>query len=208
MTMSQCIFLARHGRTALNAAGRLRGLADPPLDPVGEAEATRLAKDLAGSGAWLVVSSPLQRATRTAAIIADALGIEHRVDPRFNDRDYGPQTGASKSEVIQRWGSVDAAPGVEPVATVLERARPAIDALLDTPLSEGPGRAAGIPSAVIVVTHDAVIRPLIASIAPDVDVEAPTASHAKLIRADARWTVAYVDRKPAAPGTDGDADRA
>ena len=29
------VYLARHGRTALNADGRLRGLSDPPLDDVG-----------------------------------------------------------------------------------------------------------------------------------------------------------------------------
>ena len=37
------VYLARHGRTALNAGGRLRGLSNPPLDSVGEAEAQRLA---------------------------------------------------------------------------------------------------------------------------------------------------------------------
>ncbi|GAA4392811.1 histidine phosphatase family protein [Tsukamurella soli] len=196
MTAQQHLFLARHGRTALNAEGRLRGLADPPLDPVGEAEAMRLAQSLVGCGAVLVVSSPLQRAVRTAEIIATTLGIERRVDQHLNDRDYGPQTGEIKEEVVARWGSVDAAPGVEPVATVLARVRPEIDALLDTPVSPGPGRAAGVPPAVIAVTHDAVIRPLIASIDPDVRVDAPTASYAELVRDGSRWSVLAVDRKP------------
>ena len=37
------VYLARHGRTALNADDRLRGLSDPPLDQVGIADAARLA---------------------------------------------------------------------------------------------------------------------------------------------------------------------
>jgi len=32
------VYLALHGRTALNAEGRLRGLSDPPLDDIGVAE--------------------------------------------------------------------------------------------------------------------------------------------------------------------------
>jgi broad specificity phosphatase PhoE len=43
------VYLARHGRTALNAEGRLRGLSDPPLDEVGIAEVARLAEVLAPS---------------------------------------------------------------------------------------------------------------------------------------------------------------
>ena len=40
------VYLARHGQTALNADGRLRGLSDPPLDDVGLAEVARLAPDV------------------------------------------------------------------------------------------------------------------------------------------------------------------
>ncbi len=194
MTDTQYLYLARHGRTALNAEGRLRGLADPPLDPTGEAEAARLADALRDSGAELVVSSPLQRAVRTAQAIAEALGVPHRADPRFNDRDYGPQTGELKSEVVAKWGDVDSAPGVESVETVLARSLPALDALLDDPVS---GTASAAPRAVIVVTHDAVIRPLLRSIDPGVEVEVPTASYARLRRGGEGWAILDTDVKPA-----------
>ncbi|WP_209745450.1 MULTISPECIES: histidine phosphatase family protein [Micrococcaceae] len=56
---------------------------------------------------------------------------------------------------------------MEPAADVLARARPALDALL----ADSPGVS------VIVVTHDAVIRPLIASTDPTKTVLAvPTGS--------------------------------
>ncbi|HWX99407.1 MAG TPA: phosphoglycerate mutase family protein, partial [Mycobacterium sp.] len=41
MPISGCdrVYLARHGRTVLNAEGRLRGLSNPPLDDIGRVEA-------------------------------------------------------------------------------------------------------------------------------------------------------------------------
>jgi broad specificity phosphatase PhoE len=180
------LYLVRHGQTALNAEGRLRGLSNPPLDETGVAEARHLARVFAGIGPSVVVSSPLERAVHTARLIAEAAGAAHRVDERFNDRDYGPQTGEVKAEVIARWGTVDDAPGVEPTANVLARARPALDVLLDT--AEGP---------VIVVTHDAVIRPLIASIDPTKkDLAAPTGSWNDLCRTNGTWSVLTTDQKP------------
>ncbi|MDJ0457968.1 histidine phosphatase family protein [Arthrobacter sp. NQ7] len=183
------LYLARHGQTALNAEGRLRGLADPPLDAAGEAEARRLAEALAAKGSSIVISSPLQRAVHTAAAIAKRAGVAHVVDERFNDRDYGPQTGRLKTEVIAQWGSVDDAPGVESARNVLARVRPALDAVLD----ENP------EGSVIVVTHEAVIRPLIASLAPawQPELSAPTGSWNDLCRAGADWTIVAADQTPA-----------
>lgn len=37
------VYLARHGQTALNSSGVLRGLADPPLDETGQEQARQLA---------------------------------------------------------------------------------------------------------------------------------------------------------------------
>ncbi|UQX09747.1 histidine phosphatase family protein [Candidatus Mycobacterium methanotrophicum] len=75
------VFLARHGRTALNAQGRLRGLSDPPLDEVGIVEAARLADALVPKHPTAVICSPLQRAVATAHAIGAACGatvtVEH-----------------------------------------------------------------------------------------------------------------------------------
>jgi broad specificity phosphatase PhoE len=87
------VFLARHGRTALNAEGRLRGLSNPPLDEVGIAEAARLANALEPKHPTAVICSPLQRAVATAQAIGTASGAPVTVDVRLNDRDYGPVTG-------------------------------------------------------------------------------------------------------------------
>jgi probable phosphoglycerate mutase len=179
------LYLARHGQTALNAEGRLRGLADPPLDATGIAEAQSLAAELAPKNPSIVISSPLQRAARTAQILADTAGAPQVTDDRFNDRDYGPQTGQVKDEVIASWGSVDRAPGVEPVADVLARARPALDAVLDAH-----------PGTVVVVTHDAVIRPLLKAIDPTkTDLTVPTGSWNHLVRTGTAWQVHETDQR-------------
>ncbi|MFT4201893.1 histidine phosphatase family protein [Gordonia sp. (in: high G+C Gram-positive bacteria)] len=183
------VYLCRHGETALNADGRLRGLADPDLDAVGRRQADALAGALADSGTGLVVSSPLARARQTATLIAGALGVAPEVDDGFNDRDYGEWTGQVKSEVIARFGSVDAAPGVEASADVLARARPTLDKWADR------ADARGCP--VAVVTHDAVIRPLLVQFGvADDDLTVRTASYQILDRTDGAWTVRELDILP------------
>lgn len=91
--------------------------------------------------------------------------MSHDIDAAFNDRDYGPWTGHAKADVIAQWGSVDAAPGVESSATVLARAMAALDALIRS--SDRP---------IAVVTHDAVIRPILARIHPDLAPDVETGS--------------------------------
>jgi broad specificity phosphatase PhoE len=176
------LYLVRHGQTALNAEGRLRGLANPPLDELGVLEARRLAGALIEHAPFLVFSSPLERAVTTAQIIAERAGVENHPDERFNDRDYGPQTGRLKSEVV------DAAEGVEPTSNVLARALPALQSVV-----EGAG---GI--SVIVVTHDAVIRPVIEALDRSLtDLIVPTGSWNHLVLTGTRWSVVAVDQKPA-----------
>ncbi len=183
----QHLYLARHGRTVLNAEGRLRGLANPPLDEVGQAEAAALGLYLQSKDITAVFSSPLTRAVTTAQTIAEAAGVEAFADDRFNDRDYGPWTGHAKADVIAEFGSVDAAPGVEPVSQVMARARPALDAVLDH-YPDG---------AVVVVTHDAVIRPLLALLDPAVgEILAPTGSVNDLVRVGGSWRIDAVDLQP------------
>ena len=190
--MAQHIYLVRHGETSLNADGRLRGLADPELNEVGERQAVAVAAALAGVDADVVVSSPLRRAVSTAAAIAHHAAITHRVDDRFNDRDYGQWTGEVKSEVVAEWGSVDAAPGVESMDVVLSRSGPALD--------EWGAWAESRHKAVVVVTHDAVIRPLLMHIAPDLPAPTvPTGSYQVLRYDTGVWSVELTDQQAPLP---------
>ena len=150
------MYLARHGHTSLNEAGVLRGLADPTLDEVGQRQARRLAGALGSRRLAAVFTSPLRRAAQTAAAVAERAGLPAIIDERLVDRDYGPCTGVSQDEVVARWGSVDDAPGVESASIVRERA---VAGLTDI-ARRFPG------GAVVVVSHDAVNRQVLATMDP------------------------------------------
>jgi broad specificity phosphatase PhoE len=150
------IYLVRHGRTALNAAGALRGHIDVPLDEVGRDEAAAVGAVLAARDPRSVTSSPLRRAVETADAVAWRAGLVTRVDDRLADRYYGEWAGTSVQGVVARWGSLDAAPGVEPAGEVRERALAAL-ADLARDVNGAPW---------VVVSHDAVIRLALTAMGP------------------------------------------
>lgn len=185
------VYLVRHGRTALNAQGRLRGLADPPLDRIGEQQASAAATVLSVLSVHVVVSSPLRRAQRTAAVIAEIAGAPLAVDARLTDRDYGQWTGHRRSDVEREWGTVDAAPGVQPSPEVREQAMRALNDWADV-VDQQPEQA------LVVVSHDAVIRPVLAHIDPDIRrVAAGEGTYQVLTRTDGQWSITALDQQPA-----------
>ena len=105
----------------------------------------------------------------------------------FNDRDYGFWTGHHKSEVLDEWGTVDAAPGVEPTESVLARVLPALDDLAEHATNSTP---------LIVVTHDAVIRPVMKRLDPAIALTVPTGSYQRLSYSQGQWQIDLVDQRP------------
>lgn len=186
------IYLLRHGRTELNAGGQLRGRLDVPLDEVGLAEAERLGELFASVPLVAVWASPLQRSMATAGAVASRRGLPVVAAPGLADRDYGEWAGRLESEVVGRFGSVDAAPGVEPLDAFVGRAVGALERLVDA------GRAAGGP--VMAVAHDAVNRAVIAHLVPAAgareQIPQPTGCW-NLLRLDAgRWSAPVVGARP------------
>ncbi len=93
------LVLVRHGRTASNAAGRIQGRADVPLDPTGLDEAHAVARALRRFGAAALYTSPLSRAHETAAIIGRALGLAPQVWEGLTEYDFGLMSERSLEEV-------------------------------------------------------------------------------------------------------------
>jgi broad specificity phosphatase PhoE len=152
------VYLVRHGQTAHNVADELRGRLDPPLDVVGWRQASGVSFVVLGHRRIdMIVTSPLRRAMETAETVARAAGLRIETDARLIDRDYGPWAGIRKEVVEERWGSLDAAPGVEPAEQVHSRARAA--------LTDIARRAAG--GVAVVVSHDAVIRYGLVALVPE-----------------------------------------
>jgi len=98
MNAGTAVHVIRHGRTALNAQGRFRGLEDVPLDERGLAEAEAVARTLASRPIVAVAHSPLTRARQTAEPLSRRLGLVPEPDPRLIDLDLGVWTGLTAGE--------------------------------------------------------------------------------------------------------------
>ena len=99
MSESLRLRLVRHGETDWNAQGRIQGHLDVPLNRRGREQAAAVAEQLAGSGARLVLSSDLSRATQTAAIIGGRLGIPVRLDAALRERNLGVLQGKTAADL-------------------------------------------------------------------------------------------------------------
>ncbi len=96
------ILLLRHGQSTWNLEGRWQGRADPPLTELGENQAVEAAGQLGTPDA--IVSSPLQRAYRTAELLAERLGIGPiAVMDDLAERDVGPWSGLTTPEIERQW---------------------------------------------------------------------------------------------------------
>ncbi len=93
------VYLVRHGETKANNDGLFRGYKDFPLSPKGREDADAVADFLSDKGIVKIISSPLERATETAQIIANKLGIENvETDDGLLPLDVGKFTGQPRDE--------------------------------------------------------------------------------------------------------------
>lgn len=95
------IVLVRHGKTEWSESGRHTGTTDIPLTAEGEAEASTLAERLSGFDFGLVLSSPMQRARRTAEIAGFS---SPDIDPNLVEWDYGAYEGRTTKEIRAELG--------------------------------------------------------------------------------------------------------
>lgn len=99
------LLLCRHGESTWNASGRIQGQSPEAggLSTLGRWQAGQLAKRLCTAGIDLLYSSDLRRAVETAAIVADALDLKIRLDPRWREVDLGRWQGLTGQEVKACW---------------------------------------------------------------------------------------------------------
>jgi broad specificity phosphatase PhoE len=124
-SLSAVLILVRHGRTALNAEGRLQGRLDVSLDDVGREQAKAVVAHVGDVDE--LISSPLRRATETA----EFFGVPYVTDERWIELAYGEFEGTAyaelPSEAWDHWKeNVSWAPeGGESLAALAERVRAA-----------------------------------------------------------------------------------
>src|SRR4030042_6280126 len=92
------IILIRHGETAFNASETFRGRANVALNDIGLRQAQLLGEYLSGEKSDLVYSTPLKRAVKTAAAVAEHHGLEVDVVENLNDIDCGEWPGLTLRE--------------------------------------------------------------------------------------------------------------
>ncbi|VFU09661.1 histidine phosphatase family protein [Methylocella tundrae] len=97
--------LIRHGETAWNAAGRLQGHVDIPLNDVGRAQAKAAARTLATLSFNAIYSSDLARALQTATDASPGLGLDIVATPALRERCLGAFQGLTHAEAQARYPS-------------------------------------------------------------------------------------------------------
>lgn len=117
------LWLLRHGETEWSRDGNYTGLTDLPLTSHGEQQARDAARHLEGIAFDLVLTSPLQRARKTAEL---AGYTDAEVIPHAHEWDYGDNEGRSSALVREEnpgyliWK--DGVPNGETLASVAARA--------------------------------------------------------------------------------------
>lgn len=159
------LILVRHGETALNVERRLQGRRDESLTEHGRVQAAALGEYLGPIDA--VITSPLLRATETAAHLQLVPGATIEVDERWIELDYGEHEGdrldGRRGGVWERWyGDPSFTPtGGESLLTVAERVEQAC----------GAAAARARTETVVVVSHVSPIKAAVAwAVGASVDV--------------------------------------
>jgi probable phosphoglycerate mutase len=157
--VSRILYLARHGETDWNAAGRWQGQSDIPLNDLGRDQARRLGEALGDKGVTAIVSSDLSRARETATIAGGVLGIAPAYeDPALRERLFGVFEGLTREdcerlhpEAWQAWVALQKPPpGGE--------ARHELAARVTAAIARASELAADPAAAVLVVSHGGAMR--------------------------------------------------
>ena len=155
----QRLLMLRHGESTWNVERRWQGWLDAPLTPAGEAQASARARTLAHDSfaPRVIYTSDLQRAARTAEIIAAHVEAPVITDAGFRERNGGEWQGHTVTEIDDGWpgmrdawrrGELTAPPGGEEDVDVLDR----FDAALSRALAQAGHGVVGI------VTHHGMLR--------------------------------------------------
>jgi probable phosphoglycerate mutase len=103
------IYYVRHGQTDYNAARRIQGILDIPINATGRLQARRngaLLNELIGEKARFdFVASPLMRARQTMEIVRREMGLSpdgYRTDDRLKEIRFGAWGGSTMQDIAAR----------------------------------------------------------------------------------------------------------
>jgi probable phosphoglycerate mutase len=149
------VYVARHGETTWNLAGRYQGRLESELSPLGTQQALALADAMQREGVGRVVSSPLKRCMATAQPAAERLQVRAEKDDRLIEIAHGTWEGRLRDELAANDPARYRAWRADPAHVQFENGENVADVLArwrDFAASFAPDAPA------LVVTHDAVVR--------------------------------------------------
>jgi glucosyl-3-phosphoglycerate phosphatase len=153
------LVLVRHGVTDWNREGRWQGRLDPPLSETGRREAALVAERIAADHDLRparILSSTLARATVTAGVIGQAVGVEVEPEPRLMEIGAGEWEGRTHAELeatdgerYRLWRTTPGygPPGGEPLTDASARVRAILTEV-----------QAGHAWPVLLVSHGGILR--------------------------------------------------
>jgi probable phosphoglycerate mutase len=146
MSSLPLVYLARHGETEWSKSGQHTGRTDIALTAKGEADAKKIGVRLSSIAFSHVVSSPRQRARRTAELA----GYNPEFEPGLLEWYYGDYEGLKTAEIREKrpgWDLFhDGCPGGESVQEVCDR----VDRLVE--------RLKGLSGNVALFAHGHILR--------------------------------------------------
>ncbi|WP_181408390.1 histidine phosphatase family protein [Schumannella sp. 10F1B-5-1] len=179
------IALVRHGETDWNAAHRMQGSSDIPLNDTGRQQARDaaelfVAERAAGEHDWAaVVSSSAIRARETGEIIAARLEVPFvRTYPQWFEQHFGDAEGVAVEEALRRWPNRDPK-GRESDALLKVRALGALEQVADDFAGQD----------VIVAAHGTIIRTVLMELSGQELGFLPNASASRLSAGENGWVV-------------------
>ncbi|MDM5297415.1 histidine phosphatase family protein [Bacillus pumilus] len=150
------ICLVRHGETDWNAAKRIQGRTNIPLNHTGKWQAEQTGLYLKDFHWDVIISSPLSRAKETAHFIHKHAHAPLVLMDDFIERDYGVAEGMSFEE-RQKLYPDKQYPNMEPLETMQDRMLEGIHKV----------RAAYPNQNVLIVAHGAAIHSLLTALADE-----------------------------------------
>lgn len=162
--MSTTVLLVRHGQTKSNITGYFMGWSNEDISDLGYAQVRSLSSRLAKFPIATIYTSPLKRAMNTARILAEPHKLELNVLDDLTEIGLGDWQGLHRDEISQKWPeiwrqsridpSVVTFPNGENFQQLTERAVRAFNRIV----ADNTNRHT------LAVTHDAVIRVLVAHV--------------------------------------------
>lgn len=97
------LLLIRHAESSANAEGRIQGHLDIPLSDRGRRQSEALAERISHLNIDALYTSPLKRASETAAAIAAKTKLTPELEPDLVERNVGELAGLTREDIIDRF---------------------------------------------------------------------------------------------------------